>query len=83
MQHLPLFLSAHRVTDLCGIQSPWGVGQGACVTRRLWLLIKGRICSDPGAASFICLIIVVGGGDEGHGSSGEEWFSDSIQEFGF
>ncbi len=35
-----------------------------------WLLIELRICSDSRAASFICLIIVVEGGDEG---GGREW----------
>lgn len=34
------------------------------------LLIELRICYDPGAASFICLIIVEEGGDEGEG---REW----------
>lgn len=36
----------------------------------LRLLIELRICCDPGAASFICLIIVEEGEDEG---GGKEW----------
>lgn len=36
-----------------------------------WLLIELRICSDPRAASFICLIIVERGGDTGGGMEGE------------
>lgn len=50
--------------------SPWlapRLIRGDCEGPRL--LIELRICSDPKAASFICLIIVEGG-DEGEGGEG-------------
>lgn len=40
--------------------APWLVGADC---EGPWLLIELRICSDPRAASFICLIIVEQGGD--------------------